>query len=216
MSNRPDLIPDLARQLERLAELSADDQTPTDELPLAALMLQSGHRISGRIFHATAERVLVGEGTGTTFTTVLTNNIVALSFDNGPETDSLFGLTTQREGATPSRLQLKRTVKTMAAKLHSRLGREFVITVPWDDMSDGDVARGDLAGIIEELDKALDGLTGDDLGLEALKDINSIVVQRAEHVGVSVVGATIEISLNERADRVLGPVDLTAAIDAAL
>ncbi len=216
MSLRPDLIPDLASQLKRLAELSADDDNATDQLPTTTLILDNGMAVSGRIFASAAERVLVGQDTGTTLTTILTSTIVAISVDNGPDTSSLFGLTNQRDGAVPTRLDLKRRLKSVADKLTSRVGHELTIDMPWDDLPDGDVARSDLGGLIDDFEAAVETISSDGLGLEALGSISAVTFQKADTVGVAVSSGTVEVSLNPRSDRILGPTEFLAALESAL
>lgn len=214
---RPDLSPDLARQLEHLATLAADDDLGTEELPTVRVLLRGGGTVAGHVLVLEAgNRVLLGDSSGSQLTTLMLSEIIGMVLETGPSTASLFGTPLRRREDAPTKLELKRRIKAIADKTGARLSNDLTIDVPWDDLPTGEETRGDLNELLDQLDAALVELTGDELGAEALASITSVSFRKASTVGVSASDGTLVISIRSQADRLLGPTEFLQQVEAAL
>lgn len=216
MSVRPDLVPDLARQLQHFADLATADELSTEELPVVQLLLAAGGSVSGRVFGVSDGRVLIGDADAVVVTTVVTSAIVGLQVSSSDATASLFGTPHRRRSDAPTKLELKRRIKTISDRISARVADDVTIDVPWADLPEGDAARCDLQELLDNIDIAFTDLTTDDLGAEALAGVTTVAVRIAPQVGVDAGDATITIGVRARGDRLVGPTELLHGLEAAL
>lgn len=207
MSGRPDRAPDLVELLDHLAGLAKPDDAKTEDLPRVQLAVRGGSGYVGQLFAAESGRVLIGnEGS---LTALASSEIISVTIDQS-DAGALFGLPESGSSTSVSNLELKRRVRKIEE------ARDLSIEFPWGDVPEADVAKGDVVGLVDSLSGALDAISGDDLGAEALGKISSITFAVGDKTLVDRSGKKIEIGIRVRDDRVLGPTDLLEQLESAL
>jgi len=214
---RPVKAPSLQIQLSHLVEVSAAGDSPSSELPVVDFLLSSGVWLTGRVFgQEEGEHLLIARPEDSRLVTLLASEIVALSIADGPATEHLFGGSTSARSEAPTKLQLKRRVKSIEEKSSARLEGDFSIDIPWDDLPAGEVPRADLNEIISRLDDALVDIMGDDLGREALAGLGVVRFKMAPKAGVERDGSTMIVNIRAHADRLVGPTEMRPQLEAAM
>lgn len=207
MSGRPDRAPDLVKLLDHLASLAKPDDAKTEDLPRVRLLLRGGLGYEGQILAAESDRVLIGSEES--LTTLLSSEIVSVTIEQSAA-GALFGLPESGSSSSVSNLELKRRVRKIEE------ARDLSIEFPWDDVPEDEAAKGDVVDLVDSLSSALDAISGDDLGAEALGKISSITFAVGDKTLVERSGKKIEIGIRVRDGRMLGPTKLLEDLESAL